>query len=95
MSYVYMFFFFVFCWGKKGEYHTIGRVSHSTDYISRRLEIRCDIKKMFDHGKVYCHMIHGLVCSTERLLCCLLEVHQTPEVYSEIAQRTKIAQIEY
>jgi hypothetical protein len=45
------------------------------------MEIRCDVKKMFDHEKVYCHMIHGLVCSTERLLCCLVEVHQTPEVW--------------
>lgn len=111
------------CLASAGEYHDMGRVSHSTDYISRRLEIRCDHKvyisvggcwvavlpllafvfrpecrivssgllsiyidlnctrqRMFDHEKVYTHMIHGLVCCTERLLCCLLETRQDSEV---------------
>ncbi|KAL0562435.1 Cytosolic seryl-tRNA synthetase, partial [Marasmius crinis-equi] len=46
---------------------------------ARRLEVRCGLKTKDQARKVYCHMLNGTMCATERALCCLVENYQTPE----------------
>ncbi|KAE9405033.1 seryl-tRNA synthetase [Gymnopus androsaceus JB14] len=53
--------------------------SNCTDYQSRRLEVRCGLKNKDQARKLYCHMLNGTLCATERALCCLVENHQTPD----------------
>lgn len=60
------------------EYKELVSCSNCTDYQSRELEVRCGIKKN-DGKKVYCHMLNGTLCATERALCCIVENYQTPE----------------
>lgn len=62
-----------------GEYKELVSCSNCTDYQSRRLEIRCGLKKMGDREKKYVHCLNSTLCATERALCCLLETYQTPE----------------
>lgn len=50
--------------------------SNCTDYQSRRLEIRCGVKKAQSQEKVYVHCLNSTLCATERTLCCILETHQ-------------------
>jgi len=63
----------------QGEYKELVSCSNCTDYQSRRLEIRCGVKKMNDREKRYVHCLNATLCATERTLCCLLENYQTPE----------------
>ncbi|UZJ52346.1 hypothetical protein CBS101457_001666 [Exobasidium rhododendri] len=63
----------------QGEYKELVSCSNCTDYQSRRLEVRCGLKKQGDTKKHYCHMLNGTLCATERALCCLVENWQTPE----------------
>jgi seryl-tRNA synthetase len=63
----------------QGEYKELVSCSNCTDYQSRRLEVRCGIKKQGDTKKNYVHMLNGTLCATERALCCLVENYQTPE----------------
>jgi seryl-tRNA synthetase len=51
---------------------------------SRKLEVRCGLKKASDTKKVYVHMLNGTLCATERALCCVVENYQTPEVSPSI-----------
>lgn len=48
---------------------------------SRRLEVRCGLKKQDQTRKVYVHMLNGTLCATERALCCLVENYQTEAVW--------------
>jgi seryl-tRNA synthetase len=57
----------------QGEYKELVSCSNCTDYQSRRLEIRCGVKKMSDREKKYVHCLNSTLCATERALCCLLE----------------------
>jgi seryl-tRNA synthetase len=52
------------------------------DPESRRLEIRCGIKKdkKDQERKVYVHMLNGTLCATTRAMSCIAENYQTPEV---------------
>ncbi len=61
-----------------GEYKELVSCSNCTDYHSRRLEIRCGLKKMGDREKKYVHCLNSTLCATERALCCILENYQTP-----------------
>lgn len=63
----------------QGEYKELVSCSNCTDYQSRRLEVRCGIKKQGDTKKNYVHMLNGTLCATERALCCLVENYQTPD----------------
>ena len=63
----------------QGEYKELVSCSNCTDYQSRRLEVRCGMKKQGDTKKNYCHMLNGTLCATERALCCIVENYQTPE----------------
>lgn len=62
-----------------GEYKELVSCSNCTDYQSRRLEIRCGLRKMGDREKRYVHCLNSTLSATERTLCCLLENYQTPE----------------
>jgi seryl-tRNA synthetase len=64
----------------QGEYKELVSCSNCTDYQSRRLEIRCGVKKMGGREKKYVHCLNATLCATERALCCILENYQTPEV---------------
>lgn len=63
----------------QGEHKELVSCSNCTDYQSRRLEVRCGMKKQGDTKKQYCHMLNGTLCATERALCCLVENWQTSE----------------
>jgi seryl-tRNA synthetase len=55
------------------------------DIESRRLEVRCGIKKDkkdAQERKVYVHMLNGTLCATTRAMSCIAENYQTPEVCS-------------
>lgn len=60
-------------------YKELVSTSNCTDYQSRKLEVRCGLKKASDTKKVYVHMLNGTLCATERALCCVVENYQTPE----------------
>ncbi|KIM24287.1 hypothetical protein M408DRAFT_331818 [Serendipita vermifera MAFF 305830] len=60
-------------------YKELVSTSNCTDYQSRKLEVRCGLKKTGDTKKVYVHMLNGTLCATERALCCIVENYQTPE----------------
>lgn len=50
---------------------------------SRRLEVRCGIKKDKkdpQERKVYVHMLNGTLCATTRAMSCIAENYQTPKV---------------
>jgi seryl-tRNA synthetase len=59
-----------------GDFKELVSCSNCTDYQSRRLEIRCGMKKMGDREKRYVHCLNSTLCATERTLCCLLENYQ-------------------
>lgn len=63
----------------QGEHKELVSCSNCTDYQSRRLEVRCGVKKQGDSKKTYVHMLNGTLCATERALCCVVENWQTPE----------------
>nr|GEU98300.1 serine--tRNA ligase [Tanacetum cinerariifolium] len=55
-------------------YRELVSCSNCTDYLSRKLEIRCGQKI-----KQYRHLLHSTLTATERTLCCNLENYQTAE----------------
>lgn len=61
------------------EYKELVSCSNCTDYQSRRLEIRCGLRKMGDREKRYVHCLNSTLSATERTLCCILENYQTPD----------------
>ncbi|KDQ13781.1 hypothetical protein BOTBODRAFT_160049 [Botryobasidium botryosum FD-172 SS1] len=63
----------------QGAYKELVSTSNCTDYQSRRLEVRCGLKKQGEQRKNYVHMLNGTLCATERTLCCLVENYQTEE----------------
>jgi seryl-tRNA synthetase len=75
------------------DYREPGNVSFRSTYSdfvqleSRRLEVRCGLKKAGDKQKVYVHMLNGTLCATERALCCLVENYQTAEVCAPFCPR--------
>ncbi|KAG8983567.1 Cytosolic seryl-tRNA synthetase [Tulasnella sp. JGI-2019a] len=63
----------------QGAYKELVSTSNCTDYQSRRLEVRCGLKKQGETRKVYVHMLNGTLTATERSMCCVVENWQTPE----------------
>jgi len=51
--------------------------SNCTDYQSRRLKIRYGQTKKMGQEVPYVHMLNGTMCATTRVICCILETHQT------------------
>ncbi len=66
------------CQGDAGKFRELVSCSNCTDYQARRLDIRCGASKVGDTKK-YVHMLNGTLCANTRVLCCLLENHQTDE----------------
>jgi len=64
----------------QGAYKELVSCSNCTDYQSRRLEIRCGMKKQGEARKNYVHMLNGTLCATERALCCVVENYQDENV---------------
>jgi len=60
-------------------YRELVSCSNCTDYQSRSLGIRCGAKTAEQKQKRYVHMLNSTLVATTRTICCLLEVHQTPE----------------
>lgn len=60
-------------------YRELVSVSNCTDYQSRRLQIRFGLTKKMTGQVEYVHMLNGTMCAITRVICALLEVHQTPE----------------
>ncbi|KAI2805447.1 hypothetical protein RDWZM_008716 [Blomia tropicalis] len=54
-------------------------VSNCTDYQSRRLQIRFGQTKKMTGQVDYVHMLNGTMAAITRVICVILEVHQTPE----------------
>ena len=54
-------------------------VSNCTDYQSRRLQIRFGQTKKMTGQVDYVHLLNGTMCAVTRVICALLEVHQTPD----------------
>ncbi|RUP24774.1 hypothetical protein BC936DRAFT_138893, partial [Jimgerdemannia flammicorona] len=63
----------------QGEFKELVSCSNCTDFQSRRLEIRCGVKKMGDREKKYVHCLNSTLCATERALCAVLENWQTED----------------
>ena len=64
----------------QAEYKELVSCSNCTDYQSRRLDIRCGVKKnTFENQKKYVHCLNSTLCATERTICCILENYQTAE----------------
>lgn len=63
----------------QGEHKELVSCSNCTDYQSRRLEVRCGVKRQGDSKKMYVHMLNGTLCATERAMCCVVENWQTSE----------------
>jgi seryl-tRNA synthetase len=62
------------------DHRTSDEVAHLHGPESRRLEVRCGLKKQDQARKLYVHMLNGTLCATERALCCLVENYQTESV---------------
>ncbi len=54
-----------------GQFRELVSSSNCTDYQSRSLNIR------FHNSKKYVHMLNATLCATTRVICCILENHQT------------------
>ena len=64
-------------------------VSNCTDYQSRRLQIRFGQTKKMDGPVEFVHMLNGTMCAVTRVICVILETHQTQEGINipEVLQR--------
>ena len=58
-------------------YRELVSSSNCTDYQSRALDVRLQLKG--GKEKVYVHMLNATLCATERTMCCILENYQTEE----------------
>jgi len=63
----------------QGQYRELVSCSNCTDYQSRRLETRFGHKKAGDKEKKYVHMLNSTLCATTRVICAILENHQTKD----------------
>lgn len=59
-------------------YRELVSCSNCTDYQSKGLEIRCGAKTNNDLTKRYVHMLNSTLCACTRVMCCILELNQTP-----------------
>lgn len=53
--------------------------SNCTDYQSRRLKIRYGQTKKMGEVAQFVHMLNATMCATTRVICCILETHQTED----------------
>lgn len=62
-----------------GAFRELVSCSNCTDYQSRRLRVRYGQTKKMGESAQYVHMLNGTMCATTRVICCLLETHQTED----------------
>jgi len=62
-----------------GAFRELVSTSNCTDYQSRRLKIRYGKTKKMGESAQFVHMLNGTMCATTRVICCLLETHQTED----------------
>ncbi|XP_076033383.1 seryl-tRNA synthetase isoform X2 [Oratosquilla oratoria] len=62
-----------------GAHRELVSCSNCTDYQSRRLRIRYGATKKMNAAVEYVHMLNATMCATTRVLCALMENHQTED----------------
>merc|ERR1740131_681482 len=62
-----------------GAFRELVSCSNCLDYQSRRLRVRYGATKAMNQQVDYVHMLNGTMCATTRVICCILETHQTEE----------------
>jgi len=62
-----------------GAFRELVSTSNCTDYQSRRLKVRYGQTKKMGESAQFVHMLNGTMCATTRVICCLLETHQTED----------------
>ena len=62
-----------------GAYRELVSCSNCTDYQSRRLRVRHGATKKMNEAVEFVHMLNGTMCATTRVICAILETHQTEE----------------
>jgi len=62
-----------------GAFRELCSCSNCTDYQSRRLLVRYGQTKKMNENAEYCHMLNATLCASTRVICCILENHQTDE----------------
>merc|ERR1712018_1044092 len=60
-----------------GTYRELVSCSNCTDYQSRRLGVRFGGTKKMNERAEYCHMLNATMAATTRVICAILETHQT------------------
>lgn len=72
-----------------GAFRELVSCSNCLDYQARRLLVRYGQTKKMNAATDYVHMLNATMCATTRVICAILEVHQTetgikvPEVLKE------------
>ncbi|KAK9729120.1 Seryl-tRNA synthetase N-terminal domain [Popillia japonica] len=91
-----------------GAFRELVSCSNCLDYQARRLLVRYGQTKKMNAATDYVHMLNATMCATTRVICAILEVHQTdsgikipevlkdfmPEPYKEFIPYVKPAPIE-
>ncbi|KAK7871401.1 hypothetical protein R5R35_006104 [Gryllus longicercus] len=60
-----------------GAFRELVSCSNCLDYQARRLRVRFGKTKKKDSSTMFVHMLNATMCATTRVICALLEVHQT------------------
>ena len=78
-------------------FHKIGNLKRNyittySDSVISRLKVRYGKTKKMGESAQFVHMLNGTMCATTRVICCLLETHQTEvclsRVLSSVSSRT-------
>ncbi|KAF2368459.1 Serine-tRNA ligase type1 [Trinorchestia longiramus] len=62
-----------------GAYRELVSCSNCTDYQSRRLRVRYGATKQMNTAVEFVHMLNATMCATTRVICAVLETHQTDD----------------
>eukprot|EP00096_Caligus_rogercresseyi_P014686 TRINITY_DN719_c0_g1_i2.p1 TRINITY_DN719_c0_g1~~TRINITY_DN719_c0_g1_i2.p1 ORF type:complete len:504 (-),score=205.81 TRINITY_DN719_c0_g1_i2:60-1571(-) len=60
-----------------GAFRELVSCSNCLDYQARRLRVRYGQTKKMNQATEYCHMLNGTMCAVTRVICALMETHQT------------------
>lgn len=60
-----------------GAFRELVSCSNCLDYQARRLMVRYGQTKKMNAATDYVHMLNATMCATTRVICAILEVHQT------------------
>jgi len=79
----------------QGTYRELVSCSNCTDYQSRRLGVRFGETKKMNERSEYVHMLNATMAATTRVICAILETHQTEEGIKIPAKLQKFMPIMY